>query len=273
MFGLGAPEFVILLFLFSIVAIPIGIRKFSLKLAKHYTEEAGSTDEYLTQKNMTDSQRLLFQSEMGKVRKNRTTGLLLALFLGGFGAHHYYTGSIGKGVVYSVFVWTFIPTLLALIDCFYIMNYIDYLNSKNIKLISTRILEDDQGVAQSGSNSKKVKCPHCAEYIQSEATICHFCKEKIQKDISSKSNYPTKDIDSIKNLIKQGQEAIKTSNFNDAIIFLTRAIDLDTNNAESFYCRAVAYSKLNDKQKTMNDIKQAAKLGHKKAIKYLANQN
>lgn len=42
--------------------------------------------------------------------------LLLAFFLGGIGAHHFYNGKIIRGLLYLVFVWTMIPSGLALID-------------------------------------------------------------------------------------------------------------------------------------------------------------
>jgi len=41
------------------------------------------------------------------------------------------------------------------------------------------------------------------------------------------------------------------------------------NNEKVYYLRAVAYSKLADKQNALEDIKTAARLGHPKAIEYL----
>jgi len=38
---------------------------------------------------MTDQQRLLFQTQLNGGRKNPTTGVLLAVFLGELGAHHF----------------------------------------------------------------------------------------------------------------------------------------------------------------------------------------
>ncbi|MEN9465924.1 MAG: hypothetical protein RL217_2105 [Pseudomonadota bacterium] len=48
--------------------------------------------------------------------KNRLAAALLALFLGGFGVHKFYLGRIGWGLVYLLFCWTFIPSLVAFIE-------------------------------------------------------------------------------------------------------------------------------------------------------------
>lgn len=48
--------------------------------------------------------------------KSKTTAILLCLFLGGFGAHRFYLGQSGVGLMYLIFCWTLIPALLALID-------------------------------------------------------------------------------------------------------------------------------------------------------------
>ncbi len=85
-------------------------------------------DELMLQRDMTDSQRMLFQSELNKVRKNRTTALLLTLLLGGVGAHRYYMGQIGLGLVYTLFSWTFIPGIIALVELFFIQKRVDCYN-------------------------------------------------------------------------------------------------------------------------------------------------
>jgi TM2 domain-containing membrane protein YozV len=35
--------------------------------------------------------------------KNKNTYALLALFLGGFGAHKFYVGQLGQGIIYLIF--------------------------------------------------------------------------------------------------------------------------------------------------------------------------
>ena len=46
----------------------------------------------------------------------RSVAALLAFFLGGFGAHKFYLGKIGQGLLYLIFCWTFIPSLVAFIE-------------------------------------------------------------------------------------------------------------------------------------------------------------
>lgn len=52
--------------------------------------------------------------------KNTTTAVLLALFLGGVGAHRFYLGQIGWGILYLLFSWTFIPMIVSLVECFFL---------------------------------------------------------------------------------------------------------------------------------------------------------
>lgn len=96
-------------------------------------------DELMLQRDMTDSQRMMFQSEMNKVRKNRTTALLLTLLLGGIGAHRYYMGQIGLGIVYTLFVWTFIPGIVALVELFFIMKRVDHYNERLAQEIALKV--------------------------------------------------------------------------------------------------------------------------------------
>jgi len=48
--------------------------------------------------------------------KNRVVAAILAFFLGGLGIHKFYLGQIGLGILYLVFCWTFIPSIIAFIE-------------------------------------------------------------------------------------------------------------------------------------------------------------
>ena len=48
--------------------------------------------------------------------KDKTTAILLALFLGGLGIHHFYLGHYGRGILYLIFCWTGIPAILGVVD-------------------------------------------------------------------------------------------------------------------------------------------------------------
>ncbi|WP_220446529.1 TM2 domain-containing protein [Paenibacillus piri] len=48
--------------------------------------------------------------------KSKTAAGLLAIFLGGFGIHKFYLGRVGWGIVYLLFCWTYIPSIVGFIE-------------------------------------------------------------------------------------------------------------------------------------------------------------
>ena len=57
-----------------------------------------------------------YDEEEVKPRKDKTTAGLLAILLGGIGAHKFYLGKTGQGILYLIFCWTYIPGILGLIE-------------------------------------------------------------------------------------------------------------------------------------------------------------
>lgn len=48
--------------------------------------------------------------------KNKIVAALLAIFLGSFGIHKFYLGQGGKGILYLIFCWTYVPGILSFIE-------------------------------------------------------------------------------------------------------------------------------------------------------------
>lgn len=67
---------------------------------------------------LTPDQRILFDPQFTQERKSAGAGILLALLLGGLGAHRFYMNQIGWGLLYLAFCWTLIPMLVALVEAF-----------------------------------------------------------------------------------------------------------------------------------------------------------
>ena len=98
-----------------------------------------TTSELTLMQSMTDSQRLLFQTQLNGIRKTSSTGVLLAIFLGGIGAHHFYLGNNVIGVLYLLFCWTFIPVIIALFEAFAMPGRVAAHNLHQAKRIAAEI--------------------------------------------------------------------------------------------------------------------------------------
>jgi TM2 domain-containing membrane protein YozV len=83
-------------------------------------EQSRQSDENIARmvNALPEDKRTPFLMQLTTVKKNPTTAVLLALFLGGVGAHKFYLGQTGLGIVYLLFSWTTIPGWIALIEAF-----------------------------------------------------------------------------------------------------------------------------------------------------------
>jgi TM2 domain-containing membrane protein YozV len=61
----------------------------------------------------------MFYEQYESVRRDEVVGILLALFLGCFGVHHFYLRRTGLGILYCCFFWTGITAILGFIECFF----------------------------------------------------------------------------------------------------------------------------------------------------------
>jgi TM2 domain-containing membrane protein YozV len=63
----------------------------------------------------------IFYQQFEAVRRDEVVGILLALFLGTFGVHHFYLRRTGLGILYCCFFWSGIPAILGFIECFFML--------------------------------------------------------------------------------------------------------------------------------------------------------
>ena len=93
---------------------------------------------------------------------NRKTAAWLALLLGGLGAHKFYLGRWGWGLIYLFFCFTFVPMVIGFFEA--------------IAFFSTT----DKAFAQRGGvSSTHVACPECRESVLMEARKCKHCGAKL----------------------------------------------------------------------------------------------
>lgn len=71
----------------------------------------------------------IFYQQYNAAKRDEVVGILLALFLGNFGVHHFYLRRTGLGILYLCFCWTGIPALLGLIECFFMPGRVREFNS------------------------------------------------------------------------------------------------------------------------------------------------
>ncbi len=87
----------------------------------------------------TPNPQAMFYQQYEAVRRDEVVGVLLALFLGTFGVHHFYLRRTGLGVLYCVFFWTGVPTLAGIIECFFMPGRVREFNAIHAAAIAATL--------------------------------------------------------------------------------------------------------------------------------------
>ncbi|MGH9344549.1 MAG: TM2 domain-containing protein [Terriglobia bacterium] len=131
----------------------------------------------------------LFFQQYECVRRDEIVGILLALFLGGFGVHHFYLRRTGLGILYLCFCWTPIPWILGFIECFFMPGRVREFNAIQAAGIAAAL-----GISMPGWNqpvnvtvnmppmaaapmppSTLTACPRCQQTNIAGARFCSGC--------------------------------------------------------------------------------------------------
>ncbi len=137
--------------------------------------------------SMTDQQRAWFAAEYQRARKDEVLGVILAVFLGDFGVHHFYLRRDGLGVLYLLFFWTGIPAIIAIFEAFFMPGRVRRYNTMQAIYISTQILAVSRNVSASHSPAS-VRCTACGNVVDSTAIFCNHCGSAV--DHSGLSTQP-----------------------------------------------------------------------------------
>jgi TM2 domain-containing membrane protein YozV len=123
---------------------------------------------------LTDHQRNWFHAEFGHARRDELIGVLLAIFLGTFGIHHFYLGRNGLGTLYLLFCWTGIPCILGWIEAFFMPSRVRRYNAQQAAYISGQIRANG-AFSGAPSTSPASPCPACGGPVAPGAAYCPHC--------------------------------------------------------------------------------------------------
>jgi TM2 domain-containing membrane protein YozV len=121
----------------------------------------------------SEQQRATFYYQMSAAQKDEVLGVLLAVFLGSFGLHHFYLKQNGLGILYALFFWTGIPGLIALFEAFFMPSRVRRFNAEQAAFIAASL-----GPAQVNPGlvyPATAICPACGSVAASGAKFCAHC--------------------------------------------------------------------------------------------------
>ncbi len=122
---------------------------------------------------MNDHQRAWFYAEYEHARRDEIVGVLLAIFLGTFGIHHFYLRRNGLGFLYLLFSWTVIPAILGLIEAFFMPSRVRRYNAAQAAYISGQIRANSY--SWQPTSAPTTPCPACGGPIETGAVFCPHC--------------------------------------------------------------------------------------------------
>jgi len=130
----------------------------------------------------------IFYHQYETVRRDEVVGILLALFLGTFGIHHFYLRRTGLGVLYCCFFWTGITSVLGVVECFFMPGRVREFNAIQAAGIAAALgisvptWGAAPGTAPDAVPAPEVQvaptlnaCPKCQKTNPTSARFCSGC--------------------------------------------------------------------------------------------------
>ena len=136
----------------------------------------------------------IFYQQYEAVRRDEVVGILLALFLGTFGVHHFYLRRTGLGILYCCFFWSGIPTILGFIECFFMPGRVREFNAIQAAGIAAALGIPVPGWGQPMAAGVPVPpvpmpvqpsvltaCPRCQQTNPAGSRFCSACGAGLQE--------------------------------------------------------------------------------------------
>jgi TM2 domain-containing membrane protein YozV len=127
----------------------------------------------------------IFYQQYEYVRRDEVVGILLALFLGGFGAHHFYLRRNGLGILYLCFFWTPFPWILGFIECFFMPGRVREFNAIQAAGIAAALgipmpgwnqpLQVPFNLASGTQGATLLACSRCQQANPAGSRFCAGC--------------------------------------------------------------------------------------------------
>jgi hypothetical protein len=119
------------------------------------------------------------------VRRDEVVGILLALFLGTFGIHHFYLRRTGLGILYICFFWTGITAFLGFIECFFMPGRVREFNAIQAAGIAAMLgipmpgwgqpVNVNVNMPQPAQLGTLMSCGRCGQSNAAGARFCATC--------------------------------------------------------------------------------------------------
>jgi TM2 domain-containing membrane protein YozV len=177
--------------------------------------------------------------------RDKTAAGILALIFGGFGVHRFYLGQPGRGILYLLFFWTFIPAIIAFIE--------------GIVLLS---MDDDAFNIKYNPEQYQVIRRNRDEYRQdrrdSRDQRRNAPQRTPQRDTRQQKVNQT---DKVHELKKAGIEKYKDYDYNGAIEIFKQALSVDPKDISLHFNLACTYSLNENAERGFFHLDQAVALG------------
>ena len=126
----------------------------------------------------------IFYQQYETARRDEVVGILLALFLGTFGVHHFYLRRTGLGILYCCLCWTSIPTFLGFIECFFMPGRVREFNAIQAAAIAASLGIAMPALAAVPATvpppvAQAAICQHCQNTIAPGAKFCSTCGQAL----------------------------------------------------------------------------------------------